>query len=295
MDWLDCVQSYVKVVDEGSFSAAARQMNTSSSALSKRLHWLEGRLGVQLLKRTTRSLSQTEAGLHFYQRAKQQLDDWQSLVDETRSVNQSPTGVLKIGATIAVGSKLLVRYFDGFLALYPNIKIQLITTIPGQLPELSLDIFISRELDRLNSLSFKATPLFKHKAEFFVSPKYVKKYGVPQSVEELDGHNVLVWGEYSRREVTLSNGQHITMNGNFATTNPEALFHSAKRGMGILLTGRSMIREEIESGELNHILKGLSGDETMVHAYYPKLDNEHTRTQLFIRYLKEEIAKEREK
>jgi DNA-binding transcriptional LysR family regulator len=71
----------------------------------------------------------------FYQRSRLQLDQWQSLVDEARSINQTPAGLLKIGATIAVGSKFIVKYLDEFLRVYPKIKVQLLTTLPGQMPE----------------------------------------------------------------------------------------------------------------------------------------------------------------
>ncbi len=152
--------------------------NTTSSAISKRVNWLEERIGTQLLKRTTRSISQTEAGALFYLRAKDQLDNWQSIIDETRSVNQTPAGLLKIGATIAVGSKFLVQYMGDFLEKYPDIKIQLITTTSGQLPELGLDLVISRELEQLSSLSFKA-PLFEHKAGFYAAPSYLAKTWLP--------------------------------------------------------------------------------------------------------------------
>ncbi|MGF1711756.1 LysR family transcriptional regulator [Vibrio kagoshimensis] len=294
MDWILSVKSYVKVVDEGSFNGAARSLNTTSSAVSKRVNWLEERIGTQLLKRTTRSISQTEAGALFYQRAKAQLDSWQSIVDETRSVNQTPAGLLKIGATIAVGSKFLVQYLNDFLEQYPDIKIQLITTIPGQLPEMSLDLVLSRELEQLNSLSFKKTPLFEHKATFYAAPSYLKKYGYPADEQELEVHNSLVWGERTTREITISKGKRITLSGNFATTNPEALFHAAKNGMGILLTNQTMIKEELKLGTLVPILPGIKADEAMVYAYYPKLDYEHTRTKLFLDYLKLRLHKERD-
>lgn len=294
MDWILSVKSYVRVVDEGSFNGAARSLNTTSSAVSKRVNWLEERIGTQLLKRTTRSISQTEAGALFYQRAKAQLDSWQSIVDETRSVNQTPAGLLKIGATIAVGSKFLVQYLNDFLEQYPDIKIQLITTVPGQLPEMSLDLVLSRELEQLNSLSFKKTPLFEHKATFYAAPSYLEKYGHPSDEQDLEAHNSLIWGERTTREVTISKGKRITLSGNFATTNPEALFHAAKNGMGILLTNKTMIKEELKLGTLMPILPGIKADEAMVYAYYPKLDYEHTRTKLFLDYLKLRLHKERD-
>ncbi|EGR3108868.1 LysR family transcriptional regulator [Vibrio parahaemolyticus] len=293
MDWIQSVQSYIRVIEEGSFNAAARKLNTTSSAISKRIQWLEDKIGVQLLKRTTRSISQTEAGALFYERAKVQLDSWQSVLDETRSVNQSPAGLLKIGATLAVGSKFLVHYLDDFLEKYPDITLQLTTTLPGQLPELSLDLFISRQLEQLNSLSFKATPLFEHKAQFYAAPSYLEKYGTPQNVEELTKHNILIWGEKPAREIKTNRGKRVSLSGNFATTNPEALFHGAKRGMGILMTNNVMIKDDLKSGALVPILPDVTADEATVYAYYPKLDYQHTRTQLFLDYLKSRLEEEK--
>ncbi|SON52396.1 LysR family transcriptional regulator [Vibrio tapetis] len=290
MDWNEAIRSYIRVVDEGSFSSAARRLNTTSSAVSKRIHWLEERVGVQLLKRTTRSINLTEAGALFYERSCVQMEQWQSVIDETRSVNQTPAGVLKIGATLAVGSKFIVRYLDDFLRQYPEIKVQLTTTISGQLPELSLDLFISREIEQMNSLSFKATPLFEHKAELFASPGYLATHGSPQSVSDLKLHNVLVWGERLEKDIQLSTGQRVTLGGNFVTTNPEALFYGAKAGMGVLIASRMMIQDMLDANELVQVLPNITADTTTVYAYYPKLDYEHTRTKLFINYLKQRLS-----
>lgn len=291
MDWIQSVQSYIRVVDEGSFNGAARKLNTTSSAISKRIHWLEDRIGVQLLKRTTRSVTQTEAGALFYERAKVQLDGWQSIVDETRSVSQTPAGLLRIGATLAVGSKFLVQYLDDFLQMYPDIRIQLTTTTPGQLPELSLDLFISREIEQLNSLSFKATALFEHRAGFYAAPDYIKKHGEPKLAQDLTHHNMLIWGERPHKEITLANGKKLQLKGNFATTNPEALYYAAKNSMGVLLSNDVMIKEELRLGTLKRILPDITADEATVYAYYPKLDYQHTRTKLFLDYLKERLSK----
>ncbi len=161
------------------------------------------------------------------------------------------------------------------------------------MPELSLDLFISRELEQLNSLSFKATALFEHKAQFYAAPSYLKKYGTPQCVEDLTEHNVLIWGEKPSREIKTNRGKRISLSGNFATTNPEALFHGAKRGMGILMTNNVMIKDDLKSGALVPILPDITADKAIVYAYYPKLDYQHTRTKLFLDYLKSRLEEEK--
>ncbi len=289
MDWIQCIQSYIKVVEESSFNGAARRMNTTSSAISKRVHWLEEEIGVQLLKRTTRSVTLTEAGAVFYQRSKDSMERFQANVDETRSVNKTPAGLLKIGATIAVGSKFLVQYLDDFLKQYPDIRIQLITTVPGQLPETNLDLFISREIEHLNSLSYKQTALFEQRVGFYAAPSYIDHFGTPNDPNELKQHNVLIWGESPQREYKISRNRRLQLSGNFSTTNPEALFYAAKQGMGILISNDFMIKEEVKSGALVRLLPEVTAQEATVYAYYPKLDYEHTPTKLFLDHIKSRL------
>ncbi|MDN2480722.1 LysR family transcriptional regulator [Vibrio agarivorans] len=289
MDWLECMNTYVKVVEEGSFNGAARRLHTTNSAVSKRIHWLENRVGTQLLKRTTRSLSQTEAGALFYQGCKESMAQWQTMLDDTRSVSGSPKGLLRVGATVAVGSKFLVKYLKDFLDLYPEIRIQLTTTDPGQLPEMNLDVFISRELEQLNSLSVKQMPLLERKIAFYAAPSYIELHGCPNTIDELKHHNVLIWGESPEREYRVSNNQRVMVSGNFSTTNPEALFYAGKSGMGIMIVSEFMIEQEVESGQLVRVLPDIMAEELTIYAYYPNLDREHTRTKLFIDYLKSRL------
>ncbi|MGL6257965.1 LysR family transcriptional regulator [Vibrio sp. WXL210] len=291
MDWIECVNTYIKVVEEGSFNGAARRLNTTSSAVSKRVSWLEDKIGTQLLRRTTRSLSQTEAGVLFYHGSRKSMEGWQSLVDETRSLSASPKGLLKIGATVAVGSKFLVQYLNEFLELYPDIRIQLITTVPGQIPEMNLDVFISRELEQLNSLSVRQTPLLERQVGLYAAPRYIEKYGQPESLDDLQQHNVLIWGERPEREYRISNNKRLLVSGNFSTTNPEALFYAGKAGMGIMIVSEFMIEQEVQSGQLIRLLPNISAEEQTIYAYYPKLDYEHARTRLFVDYLKQRLVK----
>ncbi|EPA0985910.1 LysR family transcriptional regulator [Vibrio parahaemolyticus] len=292
MDWFQSVQSYIQVVDEGGFNRAAKKLHTTSSAISKRVSWLEERIGVQLLKRTTRSVIQTEAGALFYQRAKAQLEEWRSVVDETRSVNQSPIGQLRIGASLAIGSKFLVQYFSDFLRLYPDINILLLNTTPGQLPELNLDLFISPEIEHLNSLNYKAMPIFEHKLAFYASPEYLSEYGEPKHPEELINHNMLIHGESAYRDLKVSSDMRISLKANFATTNVEALFYAAKEGMGILMSNDVVLREELMNNRLKRILPNITLEKALMYAYYPKLDYQHTRTKLFLDFLKQRLQEE---
>ncbi|MEJ2763877.1 LysR family transcriptional regulator [Photobacterium sp. MCCC 1A19761] len=288
MDWITCTNSFVTVVDQGSLAQAATKLNTSSSALSKRLTWLEQQLGVQLLKRTTRSLAVTDAGKLFYQRSARLLEDWQQMLAETTSTYGEVSGVLRIGAPLATGSRLLVHYLAEFIETYPNIQVELHTVTPGQLPDHNLDVFISRELTDFNSASYIATRLFTFQPGFYAAPSYLDNKPHISSPEQLAQHNCLLFGTHGHeQEHVFENNVRLRLRGNFTTQNPEALVAAAVAGMGIILTGEKMVQRELCKGLLVPVLPALKQPRSAAFAYYPKLEYNHVKTKLFIDFIKE--------
>ncbi|MDV5170958.1 LysR family transcriptional regulator [Photobacterium rosenbergii] len=287
MDWITCTKSFVTVVDQGSLAQAATKLNTSSSALSKRLAWLEKQLGVQLLKRTTRSLTMTDAGRLFYQRSARLLDDWHQMLAETTSTYGEVSGVLRIGAPLAVGSRLLVNYLAEFIEEYPNIQVELHTITPGQLPDLNLDVFISKELADFNSSSYIATKLFNYSNGFYASPSYLEDKPLIERPEQLTQHNCLMYGTHGHEQEHLfENDIRLRLKGNFTTQNPEALVAAAVAGMGIILAGENTVKRELSKGLLVPVLPKLKQPVNSAYAYYPKLDYNHVKTKLFIDFIK---------
>ncbi|MGF1738439.1 LysR family transcriptional regulator [Photobacterium satsumensis] len=287
MDWITCTKSFVTVVDQGSLAQAATKLNTSSSALSKRLAWLEKQLGVQLLKRTTRSLTMTDAGRLFYQRSARLLDDWHQMLAETTSTYGEVSGVLRIGAPLAVGSRLLVHYLAEFIEAYPNIQVELHTITPGQLPDLNLDVFISKELTDFNSSSYIATRLFNFRHGFYAAPSYLEGKPLIESPEQLAQHNCLMFGTHGHEQEHLfENDIRLRLKGNFTTQNPEALVAAAVAGMGLILAGENTVKRELSKGLLVPVLPELKQPISSAYAYYPKLDYNHVKTKLFIDFIK---------
>lgn len=288
MDWIICTKSFVTVVEQGSLAQAATKLNTSSSALSKRLSWLEKQLGVQLLKRTTRSLTVTDAGKLFYQRSARLLDDWHQMLAETTSTYGEISGVLRIGAPLATGSRLLVNYLAEFIETYPKIQVELHTVTPGQLPDLNLDVFISRELTDFNSSSYIATRLFDFQPGFYAAPSYLEDKPIIESHQQLTLHNCLLFGTHGHeQEHIFENNLHLRLRGNFTTQNPEALVAAAVAGMGIILAGGNTVKRELSKGLLVPVLPELKQPISSAYAYYPKLDYNHVKTKLFIDFIKE--------
>lgn len=291
MDWITCANSFITVVEHGSLAQAAIKLNTSSSALSKRLSWLEKQLGVQLLKRTTRHLTVTEAGQLFYQRSALLVNDWQQMLAETTAAYGDIGGILRIGAPLATGSRLLVNYLAEFSHSYPNIKIELHTVTPGQLPDLNLDVFISREITEFNSASYIATKLLSYNNGLYAAPAYIENNPPITHSEQLLHHNCLLFSDLGhKQEFIFEHNQRLQLQGNFITKNPEALVAAAVAGMGLILTSSQTIKRELDNGLLIPVLPSLKQPINVIYAYYPKLNYHHVKTKLFIDFIKQKAA-----
>ncbi|MCG3862851.1 MULTISPECIES: LysR family transcriptional regulator [unclassified Photobacterium] len=288
MDWITCTKSFVAVIQQGSLSQAAKHLDISNSALSKRLSWLELQLGVPLLKRTTRHLSLTDAGDVFFQRSLTLLDHWQQLITETTATNKEMSGTLHIGAPLTTGSHFLINVIATFCQRYPNINIALHTLTSGQLPDLNLDIIICSEIDNFNSASYIATPLFSDHARFYASPDYLEQHDPLESPEQLTQHNCLLLNQqHHTQEYVFDNGLTLRLQGNFITSNPEILIASAVENMGLILTSPQNIQRELAHGLLIPVLTQLQLPKQTTFAYYPKLSHQHTKTKHFIDFIKE--------
>ncbi|MCD9475766.1 LysR family transcriptional regulator [Photobacterium phosphoreum] len=291
MDWITCANSFITVVEHGSLAQAANKLNTSSSALSKRLSWLEKQLGVQLLKRTTRHLTVTDAGQLFYQRSVLLVNDWQQMLAETTATYGDVGGILRLGAPLATGSRLLVNYLAEFSQCYPKIKIELHTVTPGQVPNLNLDVFISSEITEFNSCSYIATKLLSYYNGFYAAPTYLKNNPPITTAEQLCQHNYLLFGDQDHQQDHIfEHNQRLRLQGNFITSNPEALVAGAVAGMGLILTSSQTIKRELDNGLLVPVLPTLKQPTNAIYAYYPKLNYHHVKTKLFIDFIKQKSA-----
>ncbi|MBP2700500.1 LysR family transcriptional regulator [Photobacterium lucens] len=288
MDWITCTKSFVTVIQHGSLSQAAKHLEISNSALSKRLSWLEQQLGVQLLKRTTRHLSMTEAGDTFFQRSLMLLDQWQQLLTETTATNSDIHGNLRIGSSLTAGDQFLIQAITTFSHLYPKVNIALHSATFGQLPDLNLDIIISPKIDDFNSASYIATPLFETQARFYASPDYLEQHDPLLLPEQLSQHNCLLLGSnHHQQDYVFDNGSVLRLQGNFLTANPAALLASAEAGMGLILTSPDHVQHALNSGLLIPVLPQLTLPKQTIFAYYPKLHYQHEKTKRFIDVIKQ--------
>ncbi|MBW4471353.1 MAG: LysR family transcriptional regulator [Stenomitos rutilans HA7619-LM2] len=279
--------AFVQSVQAGSFSAAARILDTTPSAISKRVAKLEDQLGVRLLQRTTRSLSLTAEGTAYYERIAQLLAELEEANDRVMSRDQ-PRGKLTVSAPHDFGHLMLAQWIPDFLQQYPELQVDLrLTDRFVDLVEESIDVAI-----RMGTLD-DSSLIRKHLGEIpyvvCASPTYLEAHGVPTTPEELLNHNCLRFISSGHplpwRFLTNATEQEIPVSGNFDSDNGYVLRSAALAGLGIIYVLRFQVESDLRSKRLSVLLEGEQLPSRMVQAVFTHRRNLSPRVQAFLEFL----------
>ncbi|MBD1582292.1 LysR family transcriptional regulator [Pseudoalteromonas sp. S16_S37] len=294
MDWLTAAKSFVLIAEHASFTQAALQLNISSSAVSKRIDWLEKQLGTSLLIRTTRQVTLSESGQIFLPKAQALLAQFESVMSHTQEMNQVPIGILKIAATLAVGNSVLMPSIQRFLATYPEVTIQLNVLAPGAPPDLHNDLVITRHYDEFDSIAHKGCSLLEYQMSLFAAPSYLKKHKPINRLEDLAGHRMLLSNYYQQKgHIVLNDGSKFNFaHYNFVSDHLDVMLEAAVQGMGLMFISASYIRKQLQAGTLIPVLPAIQSAKKQLWAYYPKSAFTPLKTRMFIDHLKQQLATE---
>jgi len=265
---------FVKVVDEESFSSAARVMKLTPSAVSKLISRLEDRLGARLLNRTTRRLSMTEEGHAFYQRCVPILSAINEAERAVTELHAEPRGLLKINASTAFGQYHIEPLIPEFLAKYPDLRIQM--TLSDSLVNLvEEEVDVAVRIADLPDSSLIARKLGPARRMVAASPKYLEMHGEPTTPDDLKDHNCLTLSfetSLNQWEFGGPDGpKRIRVTGNFETNNATALHEAARAGLGLIRAGNFILQPDIREGRLIPVLQEFEahGGDTNIYAVYP--------------------------
>lgn len=229
---------FVKVVECGSFSGAAERLGTTASSISRQVASLEAALAVKLLERTTRKLRLSEAGVEAYVKCRQLIESCEAVIEVGSRFNSSPQGLVKLSAPKAFGKQLIVPHIPAFLALYPEIDVQLILTDnPVDLIMDGLDLMI--KITDCPPLGLAARPLVAVNHVVCATVDYLSKYGSPQHPSELSQHSCLYLGEvmgdnrWQFRHKNTDESVNVTVAGRFSTNHSEARLEGVLADLGI--------------------------------------------------------------
>lgn len=294
MDQLGAMRAFIRVVQIGSFSAAARETNTSQATISKRVAALEAQLGVKLMMRTSRDHSLTEAGAEFYEKCVAILTELEEAESDARSRVASPRGLLRVTTAFPLGRLLIAPLLTDFLSRYPEIKLDLaLSDSHVDLTREGFDIAIRAQ--KLQDSSLNARELFKNPMFLIASPSYLKQHGVPRTPEELVDHNCIVYSELSTQNswhFTHENDDiSVQVNGNFQCDNGDTILTAAVAGVGFAVLPYWMIKSHLDAGELQVVMSDFQPSTLPVNAVYPHSRYLPLKVRCFIDFLIEEFAR----
>ncbi|WP_444912952.1 LysR family transcriptional regulator [Microbulbifer sp. PAAF003] len=285
METIAAIPIFVTVAETGGFSPAAKLLGISKSAVSKRVTQLELRLGVKLLHRTTRKLSLTEAGEHFYEHARIAYKSAKDAQDAVLQLQGEPRGRLRINAPMSFGRLHLAPLIPVFMKRYPEISIDMI--LDDKVVDLvgeGFDIAIrGGDLPDTSLIARKLAPL---KSVLCASPSYLKEFGEPTELEQLTAHNCLIF-TYSRdvKEWGFIKDNHlhtIEVKGNYQVNNSEALREALLHGVGIGRLPTFVAGPDIEAGKLIPLFEEYQMPAKSIYAVFPERQFMPAKVRAFI-------------
>ena len=293
---LDRVVAFVRVVEKGSFFAAAKDLNVSASVVSKLVSLLEEDMGVLLLRRSTRRLSVTDAGATFYAQCASALASIRSAKEMAAEQSDSSKGVINIQSTLSVGLKVIGPAIRAFARRYPEISFNLnFAEVPSRVIESGYDIvMIHRPTSREKSVVCRTL----RPVRFLIcaSHAYLKKAGTPANPADLVDFNCLINDKQIRpNEWRFSEGSRevtVKVHGNLRVNDSLVLYDAVLDGMGIARLPDYHAEADLSHGEPRVLFDNVVYDIRTITAAYPRSKFTPPRITLFLDFL-EEFVKQR--
>ncbi len=289
---------FVMVVESGSFSKVAEQLNLTNSVVSKRIARLEQTLNAQLLYRTTRKLSLTDAGRTFYGKARLAKLAFQEAEDIVTGYAEDVRGTIKLTMPVVSARLVLSHALAEFCHDHPNVDVEL--SIDNQMVDIieqGYDLAI--RTGNLEDSSLIARRLVDSDWMICASPEYLRKHGEPQTPEDLLQHNCLIYRHEGRgsQNWMFKRGKDeytIQVSGRFKSNNLNSLRQAALSHFGIAYLPKALVYEDFVAGNLNSILNGLAAKDLGIYAIYPKTRQPDMKLKLLIEYFRKAFQDKKE-
>ena len=283
---------FVQVVENGSFSRAAKQLSMANSAVSRVVKRLEEKLGVNLINRTTRQLRLTEEGLQYFRRVQKILQDMAAAEAEMLAVHEVPQGILRVDSAMPMVLHLLVPLAAKFNERYPHIQLSLVSS-EGYINLIERKVDIALRAGELDDSGLRARHLFDSHFRVIASPDYLAKHGTPQSTEALANHQCLGFTEPSSLNtwtVLDAQGNPYKISPHFTASSGEILRSLCLSGCGIACLSDFLVDNDIAEGKLIPLFSNHITDETLpFNAVYYSDKAVNLRLRVFLDFLAEKL------
>lgn len=291
IDRVELMRTFVRIVEAGSLSAAAKQIGTTQATVSRRLQSLETLLGVKLLMRTTHAMKLTDDGERGYQHAKKIIDAWLALEDGLNVTEDEPVGTLRVRAPHAFGQQQLLEPLLQFLSRYPQLAVE------WMLNDKTVD-FLSDNIDCAIRVGAEVDPatvsvlLAEVPRSMVVNPGLLEQYGELSHPEQLSAlpwiavntfyqHSVSLLHQLRNEPVTLNISPRLSTDSIYVARN------AALAGLGVTIVSSWMVAEDIANGHLVALLPEWHAAPLPVHLVYPWARYYPTRLRKFLALMKD--------
>jgi DNA-binding transcriptional LysR family regulator len=242
---LDGIAVFVKVVQAGSFSAAARLLGAPNTTVSAKVARLEKRLGVQLIQRTTRKLHITPAGRAYFERCVRALQEIETAEAEVSLSASEPRGLLRVTAPGDIAHGLLPVFVGRFLERYPRTQVEVL--VANRVVDLVGEgVHLAIRAGALRDSSLIARRFMSYVGGLWASAAYARKRGMPKTPADLEGHDCLVFSKFSGKTLRLTEGRahaDVALKARLAVDDLETLRNCVLQGKGIGMLTDYLARE----------------------------------------------------
>ena len=285
-DRIELMQTFVRIVEAGSLSAAAQQLGTSQPTVSRRLQALERSLGVKLLQRSTHVMKLTEDGDRCFAHAKALLEDWRAMEDDLRGTADTPRGTLRVLAPHAFGQNQLIPPLMDYLRRYPDVSVEWM--LHDRRPDFIAEgIDCAIQVGAVEDPSVVAIRLAEVPRIVLASPALMASRPTPQHAQDLKDLPWLALSTFYQREVTLTH-QHSSEASTFAITprlatdSLYALRSAALAGLGACIASAWIVDADLRAGGLLHLVPTWQAPSLPVYLVYPHARFYPARLRLFL-------------
>ncbi|MBR9812751.1 LysR family transcriptional regulator [bacterium] len=295
MDRLSWMQSFVRAAETGSFSAVARELDTTQPTVSKHVASLERYLGARLFNRSTRNLTLTDEGSRYYTYSQRILEQMQTAEADIRGGSAEAIGVLRVNAPVSFGRMHIAPYVREFLDANPRVRLEL------DLADRFVDIIeegvdVAVRIGELEDSALVARRIGVTQLDTVASPAYVKAHGKPEIPGDLENHECIVYSSLRRSNEWRFEGPDgsivQTVDGNFRTNSSEAVLSSVLAGVGIAVTPCWMIADALEAGKLVSLLPDYAPRPMPIQAVFPSNRHMSAKVRKFVEFLGDVFARD---
>ena len=293
MDKLNAMAIFVRVIERGSFSAVAREMQTTQPTISKVLRALETELGGKLIARSTRHLSLTDEGQRYYSHCRVILAAVDTAEHSFQTGKETIAGPLRIGSSVSFGRLQIASRLSGFLQRYPDIQVDL--QLNDHLQDMvSEGLDVTLRIGELRDSGLIAKKIGTTHRITLASPAYLARYPAPKTPQALTQHNCLQFNLLSSQNQWTYDEKGVRhtvrISGNAQSNNSEAVREMVLAGLGIALSPLWLFYDDLNAGRVVALLENYTPLSLPIHAVSAPNRRQSARVKAFVDYMADALA-----